>query len=66
MASKQKTSAAEVPAPPDRGRFWQPPEQRGVISEAGRKWQEENAEAIKSMNEWVEKNGLPLAKYRQF
>lgn len=52
--------------PPDRGRFWQPPEPRGVISEAGRKWQEENAEAIKSMNEWVEKNGLPLAKYRQF
>ena len=46
--------------------FWQPPEKRGIISEAGRKWQEENAEAIKSINEWVEKNGLPLAKYRQF
>jgi hypothetical protein len=35
-------------------------------SEAWRKWQEENAEAIRSWNEWVEKNGLPLANYRQF
>jgi hypothetical protein len=36
------------------------------ISAEGRKWLEENAEAIKSMNEWVEKNGLPLEKYRMF
>jgi hypothetical protein len=49
-----------------RHSFWQPPEKRGVISEEGRKWQEENAEAIKAWREWVEKNGLPLAKYRQF
>jgi len=39
---------------------------RPDISAAGRKWLEENAEAIKSINEWVEKNGLPLDKYRQF
>ncbi|MEL6792401.1 MAG: type II toxin-antitoxin system CcdA family antitoxin [Pseudomonadota bacterium] len=29
-------------------------------------WKRENAEAIKASNEWVEKNGLPLAKYRMF
>lgn len=29
-------------------------------------WREENAEAIRSSNEWVERNGLPLARYRQF
>ena len=31
-----------------------------------RRWIEENWEAIQSHNEWVAKNGLPLAKYRQF
>jgi len=46
--------------------FWQPPEERERPSEQGQKWLEENAEAIKSLNEWVEKNGLPLAKYRPF
>jgi antitoxin CcdA len=29
-------------------------------------WLLENAEALRSNNEWVEKNGLPLAKYRMF
>lgn len=29
-------------------------------------WQAENAEAIASSNEWVERNGLPLSRYRQF
>jgi antitoxin CcdA len=29
-------------------------------------WIEENREAIESSNAWVEKHGLPLAKYRQF
>jgi antitoxin CcdA len=29
-------------------------------------WLEENREAIEASNAWVEKNGLPLAKYRQF
>ena len=29
-------------------------------------WQRENAEAIVSANAWVEANGLPLARYRQF
>ena len=29
-------------------------------------WLEENRAALQSSNEWVEKNGLPLARYRQF
>ena len=29
-------------------------------------WQEEHREAIESSNAWVEKHGLPLAKYRMF
>jgi len=29
-------------------------------------WQRENAEAIESSNAWVEANGLPLERYRQF
>jgi post-segregation antitoxin (ccd killing protein) len=28
------------------------------------KWRAENADAIASVNDWVEKHGLPLAKYR--
>jgi hypothetical protein len=44
----------------DKGRFWQPPEKRNVVSEAGKKWQEENAEAAKAWAEWVEKKGVPL------
>jgi antitoxin CcdA len=30
------------------------------------KWVEENLEAIQSSNDYVEKHGLPLARYRQF
>lgn len=30
------------------------------------KWIEENWEAIQSSNAYVEKHGLPLARYRQF
>jgi antitoxin CcdA len=38
-------------------------EVRTAVREA---WQEENREAILAWNEWVEKNGLPLDRYRQF
>lgn len=41
-------------------------DEHGRLTAAGRKWQEENAEAIKGWNEWVEKNGLPLRRYRSF
>jgi antitoxin CcdA len=39
---------------------------RAVAEEAARRWQQENAEGIRQMNAWVEKHGLPLAKYRMF
>jgi antitoxin CcdA len=29
-------------------------------------WLEENRAAIQSSNDWVEKHGLPLERYRQF
>lgn len=37
-----------------------------VKAEKERLWKEENREALESWNVWVEENGLPLAKYRQF
>ncbi len=37
-----------------------------IRREKTRQWQEENAEAIRSSNEWADKNDLPLAKYRPF
>lgn len=30
------------------------------------RWLEENREALESSNEWVKRNGLPLAKHRPF
>jgi len=35
-------------------------------AELKRKFQEENAEAFAYSNDYVERHGLPLAKYRQF
>ena len=29
-------------------------------------WRQENASAISSSNDWVDKQGLPLGRYRQF
>ncbi|MCC2613307.1 type II toxin-antitoxin system CcdA family antitoxin [Neorhizobium petrolearium] len=39
---------------------------RAVKAEKERLWRIENAEALKAANDYVEKHGLPLAKYRQF
>ena len=39
---------------------------RAVRAEQERLWRLENAEAIRLENDYVEKHGLPLAKYRQF
>ncbi len=36
---------------------------RTAVNEA---WIEENREAIEGWNAWVEKNGLPLERYRTF
>lgn len=37
-----------------------------VRAERERRWLAENADAIASSNAWVEKHGLPLARYRLF
>ncbi|WP_394887674.1 type II toxin-antitoxin system CcdA family antitoxin [Mesorhizobium sp. AaZ16] len=37
-----------------------------VAEEKARLWKIENREVIEAWNEYVERNGLPLAKYRQF
>jgi antitoxin CcdA len=39
---------------------------KAIKTERERLWRLENAEAIRFDNEYVEKHGLPLAKYRQF
>ena len=39
---------------------------RAIASEETRRWIEENREALLSSNAYVEKHGLPLAKYRMF
>ncbi|MGO4351630.1 type II toxin-antitoxin system CcdA family antitoxin [Rhizobium sp. RAF36] len=39
---------------------------RAIKAEQERRWLDENAEAIRLENEYVEKHGLPFAKYRQF
>ena len=56
---------AKQPAPKpdaldDKRGLWQPPEKRNTISEEGRKWQEENAEAAAAWAKWVEEHGVPL------
>jgi antitoxin CcdA len=37
-----------------------------IKSERERRWLEENAEAIKYENAYIEEHGLPLGKYRLF
>lgn len=37
-----------------------------IRAEKERRWLEENREAIQAHNDWVEKHGVPLAKYRMF
>ncbi|CCV04839.1 conserved hypothetical protein [Mesorhizobium metallidurans STM 2683] len=39
---------------------------KAISAEKTRRWQEENREAIESSNDYVRRNGLPLAKYRLF
>jgi len=39
---------------------------KAIAAEKTRRWQEENKEAIESSNEYVRRNGLPLAKHRPF
>lgn len=37
-----------------------------VATEKSRLWKQENRATLESWNEYVERNGIPLAKYRQF
>ena len=37
-----------------------------ISEERGRRWLEENREAIEASNAWVEEHGLPLEKHRLF
>ena len=37
-----------------------------VRKEKAAKWLEENRAALEGYNAWIEQNGLPLEKYRQF
>jgi antitoxin CcdA len=37
-----------------------------IKSEREARWKAENADAIQSFNDYVEKNGIPLSQYRQF
>lgn len=39
---------------------------RAISREEAKRWAEENAEVVRSWNAYVEKNGLPLRKYRTF
>jgi antitoxin CcdA len=39
---------------------------RAIAERRAEIWLRENLEALQSSNEYVERNGLPLAKYRQF
>jgi antitoxin CcdA len=39
---------------------------KAIADKRAEQWLRENKEAIDGWNEWVEKNGLPLDRYRQF
>ena len=39
---------------------------QAVASAKAARWKAENAQAMDSSNDWVEKHGLPLERYRQF
>ncbi|NMM45775.1 type II toxin-antitoxin system CcdA family antitoxin [Rhodospirillaceae bacterium KN72] len=40
---------------------------RAAVAEAkSERWRAENAQAIDGYNRWIEDNGLPLDKFRQF
>ena len=38
----------------------------GIRRATAARWRAENAEAIRQSNDYVEKHGLPLARYRMF
>jgi antitoxin CcdA len=42
------------------------PEAQAYLEKLRQTWLSANAGAIASSNGWIERNGLPLARYRQF
>ncbi len=40
--------------------------QMQIAEVEARRWREENRDAVASSNDYVERHGLPLARYRQF
>lgn len=40
--------------------------EEGLRRAVREKWAEDNREVLEAWGEWVEQNGLPLAKYRMF
>lgn len=40
--------------------------EEALRSEVARRFADANRDAIESINKWVEENGLPLERYRQF
>lgn len=40
--------------------------ENAVRAERRRRWIEENREAMEAANDWVARNGVPLAEYRHF
>lgn len=59
----QPTKHEQVSTPPS---LWRPEGERERVTEEAKRWLEENADAFKSWNDYIDKNGLPLAKYRPF
>ena len=39
---------------------------QAIREQKARQWQQDNAGAIQSSNEWVDRHGLPLTKHRLF
>jgi len=39
---------------------------RVLAAEKAKRWTEENAEVVRSTNEYIARNGLPLREYRSF
>jgi antitoxin CcdA len=39
---------------------------RALAAEKAKRWAEENAEVVRSNNEYIARHGLPLRKYRSF
>jgi antitoxin CcdA len=40
--------------------------EQGLRSALAEQWKQKNKSALQSSNAWVEENGLPLIRYRQF